>query len=173
MYAVIRRYRLAESASIEELMARVHRGFVPIVARVPGFVAFHAIDLGEGRIASVSVFDGRDAAEESTRRAADHIAQELAAFFAGPPEIEHGVVRAPAVREGAAAPRVDSGQPAYVSPPLANEERSWTTAPATRSLPPPRPPPTATMPRTAMPTASLASTPSPSAGWTIAASSTK
>ena len=111
MYAVIRRYRLAEGASVEEVMAGVHRGFVPIVARVPGFVAFHAIDLGEGRIASVSVFEGRDAAEESTRRAADHIEQELAAFFAGPPEIEHGEVGAHAVKEAGDAPHLDSGQP--------------------------------------------------------------
>ncbi len=111
MYAVIRRYHLAEGASIVDLMQRVHQGFVPIVSRVPGFVAFHAIDLGEGRIASVSVFDGRDAAEESTRRAADHIEQELSALFAGPPEIEHGEVGAYAVREPGEAPQLDSGQP--------------------------------------------------------------
>ena len=111
MYAVIRRYRLAEGASVEELMARVHRGFVPIVARVPGFVAYHAIDLGDGRIASVSVFEGRDAAEESSTRAADYIKEELAPFFAGPPEVEHGEVGAHAVREPGDAPHLDSGQP--------------------------------------------------------------
>ena len=112
MYAVIRRYRLAEGASIEELMARVHRGFVPIIARVPGFVAYHAIDAGDGAVVSVSVFEGRDAADESTRRAADYIERELAAYFAGPPEVEHGQVGAHAVKEGDDAPRLDSGQPA-------------------------------------------------------------
>ena len=113
MYAVIRRYRLAEGASVEELMQHVHRGFVPIVSRVPGFVAFHAIDLGDGKIASVSVFDTRDAAEESTRRAADHIAQELSACFAGPPEVEQGEVGSFALREeGDDAAQLASGQPA-------------------------------------------------------------
>ena len=97
MYAVIRRYRLAEGASVEEVMGRVHRGFVPIISRVPGFVAYHAIDLGNGAVVSVSIFDGRDAAEESTRRAADYIRQELASLFAGPPEVEHGEVGAHAV----------------------------------------------------------------------------
>ena len=100
MYAVIRRYRLAEGASVEELMQQVQRGFVPIIGRVPGFVAFHAIDVGDGAIVSVSVFDGRDSAEESTRRAADHIERELADFFAGPPEVEAGEVGAHALKLG-------------------------------------------------------------------------
>ena len=102
MYAVIRRYRLAEGASIEELMARVHRGFVPIISRVPGFVAYHAIDLGNGAVLSVSVFDGRDAAEESTRRAADYVRQELASLFTGPAEVELGEVGAHAVGQAGA-----------------------------------------------------------------------
>ena len=104
MYAVIRRYRVAEGASVADLMQRVHRGFVPIISRVPGFVAYHAIDLGEGAVVSVSVFDGRDAAEESTRRAADYVERELADLFAGPPEVEHGEVGAHAV--GQAGPDV-------------------------------------------------------------------
>ena len=109
MYAVIRRYRVAEGASVEELMQRVHRGFVPIISRVPGFVAYHAVDLGDGAVVSVSVFDGRDAAEESTRRAADYVDRELAGLFAGPPEVEHGEVGAHAV--GQAGPDVPvSGQ---------------------------------------------------------------
>ena len=97
MYAVIRRYRLAEGASVEEVMGRVHRGFVPIISRVPGFVAYHAIDLGNGAVVSVGVVDGRDDAEGSTRRAADYIRQEVASLLAGPPEGEHGEVGAHAV----------------------------------------------------------------------------
>ena len=92
MYAVIRRYRVAEGVSVADLMQRVHRGFVPIISRVPGFVAYHAIDLGEGAVVSVSVFDGRDAAEESTRRAADWIQQNLTGFYTGPPTVTTGSV---------------------------------------------------------------------------------
>jgi len=98
MYAVIRRYRLTDGADPAEVLTRVQRGFVPIVERVPGFVAFHAVSTGDGRVVSVSVFDGKDGAEESTRRAADHIARDLAPFFAGPPEVEQGEVGAHAVR---------------------------------------------------------------------------
>ena len=98
MYATIRRYRLAEGASVEELMNRVQQGFVPIVSRVPGFVAYHAIDVGDGDLVSVSVFDGRDSAEESTRRAAEWVERELAGLVAGPPEVEHGELGAHAVR---------------------------------------------------------------------------
>ena len=98
MYATIRRYRLAEGASVEELMNRVQQGFVPIVSRVPGFVAYHAIDVGDGVLVSVSVFDGRDSAEESTRRAAEWVEQELTELVAGPPEVEHGELGAHALR---------------------------------------------------------------------------
>lgn len=111
MYAVIRRYRLAEGASVEELMQGVQRGFAPLVARADGFVAFHALDLGDGRIASVSVFDGQDSAEASTRLAADHINRELATYFSGPPEIEQGPVGAHAAKEAGEAPHLESGQP--------------------------------------------------------------
>lgn len=112
MYAVIRRYRLAEGAAPEEVLGRVQRGFVPIIERVPGFVAFHAVATGDGGVVSVSVFDGRAAAEESTRRAADHIAQELAPFFAGPPAVEQGPVGAHALRTTPDDPgRLAAGRP--------------------------------------------------------------
>jgi hypothetical protein len=110
MYGVIRRYRLADGVAVADLMQRVQQGFVPIINRMPGFMAFQAIDLGDGAIVSISVFDGRDNAEASSRRAADHIQNELAAFFAGPPEVEAGEVGAYGVQspaEDAASPRLD------------------------------------------------------------------
>jgi hypothetical protein len=107
MYGVIRRYRLAEGVAVAELMQRVQQGFVPIVSRMPGFMAFQAIDLGDGAIVSISVFDGRDNAEASGQRAADHIRDELAAFFAGPPEVEAGEVGA----YGVQPPAADAGSP--------------------------------------------------------------
>ena len=111
MYAVIRRYRLAEGASVADLMRRVHRGFVPIVSAVPGFAAYHAVDLGDGDLLSVGVFEGRDAAEESTRRAAAWVKAELAGLVTGPPEVEQGEVGAHAVKDAGEDPHLDSGQP--------------------------------------------------------------
>ena len=111
MYGVIRRYRLAEGAQIADLMQRVQRGFVPILAQVPGFVAYHVVDLGDGGLVSVSVFEGQDAAEDSTRRAADWVQQELASLIAGPPQVEQGPVGAHATKEPGDVPHLESGQP--------------------------------------------------------------
>jgi hypothetical protein len=111
MYAVIRRYRLAEGASVAEVMRRVHRGFVPIVSGVAGFSAYHAVDLGGGEVLSVGVFEGRDAAEESTRRAAEWVEENLAELVAGPPDVEVGEVGAHAVKGGGEGAHLDSGQP--------------------------------------------------------------
>lgn len=111
MYTVIRRYRLAEGASVADLMQRVQRGFVPIVSRLPGFAAYHAIDLGDGELLSVGVFEGRDAAEESVRASATWVEAELADLVAGPPEVEQGEVGAHAVRAAGEPPHLASGQP--------------------------------------------------------------
>lgn len=97
MHAVIRRYRLAAGVDAAEVLAHVQRGFVPLIAQAPGFVAFHALSTGDGGVVSVSVFASEAGAEASTRRAADHVAQELTPYFAGPPTIEQGEVGAHAI----------------------------------------------------------------------------
>ena len=111
MYGVIRRYRLAEGATVADVMQRVQRDFVPIVSQVPGFVAYHAIDLGDGAVASIGVFDSQDAADASTSQAAEWAGRELATLVSGAPEVEHGPVGAHAAREPGTAPHLDSGQP--------------------------------------------------------------
>jgi hypothetical protein len=93
LYVVIRRYPLAPGASVEELTRRVREGFVPIISQVPGFVEYYTYDAGGGDSGTVSVFTDAAAAEESTRRAADWVAQaDLGAFFGGPPEVIAGPV---------------------------------------------------------------------------------
>ena len=44
MYVIIRRYRLAGSS--EELLRRIRQDFVPILKKLPGFKAYHAVDCG-------------------------------------------------------------------------------------------------------------------------------
>ncbi len=45
MYASIRRY---QASDVTEMMARIEKGFVPIIQGVQGFVAYYAIDGGRG-----------------------------------------------------------------------------------------------------------------------------
>ena len=89
MFAVIRRYTGA-SPLIEELQRR--RGEVEGVMRaVSGFVAYYAVRAGDELI-SVTVCEDASGAEESTRRAAGWIKENLPSARIGTPEVTEGEV---------------------------------------------------------------------------------
>lgn len=91
MYASIRKYNTRPGVAAE-LAQRVNQGFVPIIHKAPGFVAYFAVDAGNDVVTSVSVFQDQAGADESNRMAADWVRQNIASFFAGPPEIMAGEV---------------------------------------------------------------------------------
>jgi hypothetical protein len=76
---------------MEELTAAVESGFVPIVREVPGFLDYFLVETDEGPL-SISVYTDSAGAEESTRRAADWVQQNIADIFAGPPTVATGNV---------------------------------------------------------------------------------
>ena len=90
-YLAIRQYQLAPGRTMDELYAVVESGFIPIVRQVPGFQEYFLVETGEGVI-SISVFADQTGAEESTRRAADWIQQNMAGFYTGPPTTTTGSV---------------------------------------------------------------------------------
>lgn len=57
-----------------------------------GFVAYYAINAGDGVVASISVFETQAGAEESNRMAASWVKQNLASLLPTPPEITAGEV---------------------------------------------------------------------------------
>jgi hypothetical protein len=61
-----------------DLAGCANQGFVPIVSGTRGFVAYRIIHGGEGTVASASVCEDRAGADESTRRAAEWVAGDLA-----------------------------------------------------------------------------------------------
>jgi hypothetical protein len=92
MYASVRRYE-TDPGSVDELMRRVEEGFVPIISKAPGFVAYYALDAGEGVVASITVFEDQAGAEESDRMAADWVKENVASLLPTPPEVTAGDVR--------------------------------------------------------------------------------
>lgn len=94
MHIAIRRYQLEDPGAIDDLLRRVTEGFVPIIKDAPGFLAYYALDSGGGTVTSISVFEDQAGAEESTRRAADWVRQNLASMLPNPPEIIAGEVGA-------------------------------------------------------------------------------
>jgi hypothetical protein len=90
MYATVRRY---EGVTDPREAARlVEEGFVPIISEVPGFVAYYWVDSGDGVMVSTSVFQDQSGAEESTRRAADYVQQNMAPLLPNPPQVTAGEV---------------------------------------------------------------------------------
>lgn len=90
MYAAVRRYEgVTDSA---EAARRVNEGFVPLIRQVSGFVAYYFVDAGGGVMVSTSVFEDQAGAEESTKRAADYVRENLASLLPNPPQVTAGEV---------------------------------------------------------------------------------
>jgi hypothetical protein len=93
MYATIRRYTPKTSTSqddIEELKHRIEDGFLPIVQEVRGFHSYGAINVGNREIVTISVFDNKEGATESTRRAAEFVQKDPMRDKLGKPEVLEG-----------------------------------------------------------------------------------
>jgi len=90
MYATVRRYEGVSDPS--EAGRRVNEGFVPLTSKVPGFIAYYWVDAGGGVMISTSVFQDQSSAEESNKRAADYVRENLAALLPKPPQITAGEV---------------------------------------------------------------------------------
>ncbi|MFF4306404.1 hypothetical protein ACWDFR_29540 [Streptomyces sp. 900105755] len=71
---------------------RVDEGFVPLLRQVPGFVAYYWVDAGDGVMLSTSVYDDQAGAEESVRRAAAFVRDQLASLLPNPPQVTAGQV---------------------------------------------------------------------------------
>ena len=90
MYVAVRRY---EGVSDPQKVAQVaEEGFVPIISEMPGFVAYYCVDVGDGVMLSTSVFEHKDAEEQSTFRAGEFVSEHLAPLLPNPPQVTAGEV---------------------------------------------------------------------------------
>ena len=90
MYVAVRRY---EGATDPQRVGQVvDEVFVPLISELPGFVAYYAVDAGDGVVVSTSVFEHKDAEEQSTFRAGEFVAEHLAPLLPNPPQITAGEV---------------------------------------------------------------------------------
>jgi hypothetical protein len=90
MYVAVRRYEgVPDSQKVARL---VEEGFLPIISEMPGFVAYYLVDVGDGVMVSTSVFEHKDAEEQSTFRAGEFIAEHLAPLMPNPPQVTAGEV---------------------------------------------------------------------------------
>jgi len=90
MYVAVRRF---EGVRDSQKVAKVAKeGFVPIISEMPGFVAYYLVDAGDGVTVSTSVFEHKDAEEQSTFVAGEFVAEHLAPLLPNPPQVTAGEV---------------------------------------------------------------------------------
>ena len=93
MFAAIRYYQ-ADPPSSEEVVRRVQEDFVPLIRDMRGFVSYFILVPSEREqdIVSVSVFEDQQSAEESNRKAAEWVVQNLGELLRPSPEFASGQV---------------------------------------------------------------------------------
>lgn len=86
MYMTIRRLKVQPGA-INEAVRLVETEMLPIISRMPGFIAYEMVQVGEDVGVTISIFETQEQAEASNRRAAEWVGPYLAPLAAGPHEI--------------------------------------------------------------------------------------
>ena len=93
MHITIRRY---DTDSPKEAARLTNEGFIPLISKIAGLVAYYGIETGEDSWTTVSVFETPAGAEESNRVAAEFIKNnpDAARVIKSKPEIIAGSVSA-------------------------------------------------------------------------------
>jgi len=93
MYAIIRRYTTKGTVTqqtLQDLKHRIEDGFLPMVQEVRGFHSYYALTVGTKELITVGVFEDKNGAVESTRRAAEFVKKDSMKDQLGSPEVIEG-----------------------------------------------------------------------------------
>lgn len=91
MHALLRRYRI-RLGTVETAAQRAEQGLLPVIRRVPGFVAFYMVNGGNNVVASVGLFETQEGAAAAERVTGDWFRDDWPSFQAIPPEVTTGSV---------------------------------------------------------------------------------
>jgi hypothetical protein len=70
----------------------VQEEFLPIVRKIKGFKDYYCVDGGGGVLTTISVFDDKAGADESGRKAASWVQENMKERASSPPEVTAGTV---------------------------------------------------------------------------------
>jgi hypothetical protein len=93
MYATIRRYSTKTAVSqqtVDEFKRRIEEKFVPSIQDIRGFHTYAVLTTGNKELFSISIFEDRQGATESTRRAAEFVQKDPLKDQLSKPEIFEG-----------------------------------------------------------------------------------
>jgi hypothetical protein len=93
MHATVRRYDSVDETRRDEITKKVNEALIPRLSKLPGFNGYYLVEAGSGIMTSISLFDSKEHAEDSTRLAATWIRDEkLESALPNPPKITFGEV---------------------------------------------------------------------------------
>ncbi len=101
MHGVVREYRL-DPANVDEVIRRITEIVPSLLQPIPGFVSYALNNPGDGRLMSYSVYEDASGTQESTRRAASWVRDNIAHLLPSPHRITEGELR---VREAVGQPK--------------------------------------------------------------------
>jgi molybdopterin synthase catalytic subunit len=93
MYATIRRYSTKTAATketIDDFKRRIEEKFVPTIQDIRGFHTYGVLKVGDKEVLSISVFENREGATESTRKAAEFVQKDPMKDQLSKPEVLEG-----------------------------------------------------------------------------------
>jgi hypothetical protein len=100
MHATIRRYEAIDKARTTEVVKKAQDSLLPRLSETAGFSGYYLIEADNGIFSSVSFFDTKEHAEESTRVASTWVREEnLEKALPNPPKMTSGKVVVHKTRE--------------------------------------------------------------------------
>ncbi len=93
MYATIRRYTPKTGTTkdaIDQLKSRIEENFTPVVQEIRGFHSYGVLNVGDRELVSISIFEDRNGATESTRKAAEFVQKDPLKDQLSKPEVLEG-----------------------------------------------------------------------------------
>lgn len=100
MHGVLRHYTL-DAKNVNEIVRRIAADGVKIIKAIPGFVSYGIMDVGHGQFITYSVYENKTGAEDSTKKAAAWIKENIASMIPSPPRVIEGEVRLREAKEPA------------------------------------------------------------------------
>jgi hypothetical protein len=93
MYATIRRYSTKAAVpqqTVDEFKRRIEEKFLPTIQDIRGFHTYAVLTTGDKELLSISIFEDRQGATESTRKAAEFMQKDPLRDQVSKPEVLEG-----------------------------------------------------------------------------------
>jgi hypothetical protein len=92
MHGVLRHYTV-DPKNVNEIVRRVAAEGLTFLKAIPGFLSWGLLDDGHGHMVTYSVYQGKTGADESIKKAAAWIKENIASLVPSPPHVIEGEVR--------------------------------------------------------------------------------